>query len=301
VGKALTMGSLFIGFFQSLQVISRFRPDLVFGSGGYASAAVVLAAAMLGITIVLQEQNSVPGLTNRILASRAHSIYIGFERARRYFGNKAVVLHTGNPLRKEIVTPVSGDPLASFGLSAGHSVLLVFGGSQGAHRLNKAAAEYLLSHDEIQGIIQTGERDYEWVREQLRDLGDRVHIAPYISDMNLAYRASTVALARAGALSVSELAAVGLPAILVPYPYAADDHQRYNAEVLTSAGGAVMIEDSDLDGDTLAAALDRLFSGSGEELKSMRSALERIAQVKADEMICDDIGSILDRRAEADA
>ncbi len=298
-GKVLTMASLLVGFFQSLQVILRFRPDLVFGSGGYASAAVVMAASMLRITIVLQEQNSIPGLTNRLFASRASRIYIGFERARDYFKKGDSVIHTGNPLRKEIVAPVADDPSDLFGLSPGSPVLLVFGGSQGAHRLNRAAAEYLASHDDIQGIIQTGDRDYEWVKKQLSDLGGRVHITPYISDMNLAYRASTVALARAGALSVSELAAVGLPAVLAPYPFAADDHQRFNAGVLVDAGGAVMIENGDLNGETLGGILDRLFDSSGERLQTMKRALEKVALKNADEMICNDIGSILDPNSDA--
>lgn len=298
-GKVLTMASLLVGFFQSLRVISRFRPDLVFGSGGYASAAVVLAASMLRITIVLQEQNSIPGMTNRLLSSRARRIYVGFERARKYFKNKTRVIHTGNPLRKEIVATVTGDPEAAFGLEPDRPVLLVFGGSQGASRLNRAAAEYLSSRDDIQGIIQTGEKDYEWVKEQLRHLGGRVHVAPYISDMNLAYRASTAALARAGALSVSELAAVGLPAVLVPYPFAADDHQRFNAEVLVEAGGAVMIENDDLDGEVLGGVLDRFFTGSGERLEAMRKALEVVALKNADEVICDDIGTILSLDSDA--
>lgn len=292
-GKVLTMASLLVGFFQSLQIISRFRPDLVFGSGGYASAAVVLAASMRGITIVLQEQNSIPGLTNRLLASKATRIYIGFERARGYFKKKAGVIHTGNPLRKEIVATVDDDATAAFGLVPGRPVLLVFGGSQGAHRLNEAAVEYLSGRDDVQGIIQTGEKDYGWVKEQLGRSGGRVHVAPYISDMNLAYRASTAALARAGALSVSELAAVCLPAVLVPYPFAADDHQRFNAQVLVDAGGAVMIENDDLDGDALGGVLDPLFAGSGEELEVMKRALETVALRNADEVICDDIGCVL--------
>ena len=234
-----------------------------------------------------------------MFASRARRIYTGFERAREYFKKRDSVIHTGNPLRKEIVATVADDHAALFGLSHGSPVLLVFGGSQGAHRLNRAAVEYLASHDDIQGIIQTGERDYKWVKKQLSNLGGRVHITPYISDMNLAYRASTAALARAGALSVSELAAVGLPAVLAPYPFAADDHQRFNAELLVDAGGAVMIENGDLNGETLGGILDRLFGSSGERLQTMKRALERVAMKNADKMICDDIGSILDLNSDA--
>jgi UDP-N-acetylglucosamine--N-acetylmuramyl-(pentapeptide) pyrophosphoryl-undecaprenol N-acetylglucosamine transferase len=292
-GKALTLGGLLIGFIQSLRVIHRFKPDLVFGSGGYASAPVVLAASIRRITIVLQEQNSIPGLTNRLLASKASRIYIGFERARQRFGKRVDVLYTGNPLREQIIAEGEGDARRAFGLDAARPVLLVFGGSQGAHRLNGAAAEYLSDRDEIQGIIQTGERDYDRVKERLGPLGARVHVAPYISDMNLAYRAATVALARAGALSVSELAAVGLPSVLVPYPYAADDHQRFNAEVLSRAGGALIIDDEDLDGSSLGAVLDPLLCGSGERLGAMRAALGNVARKDACRVICDDIVSLL--------
>ena len=298
-GNVLTMASLLVGFFQSLQVISRFKPDLVFGSGGYASAAVVMAASMLGITIVLQEQNSIPGLTNRLLASRARRIYTGFERAREHFKNGDRVVHTGNPLRKEIVAAVTDDPFAVFGLEPGHPVLLVFGGSQGARKLNEAAVEYLEMRDDVQAIIQTGDGDYEWVKERLNRLDAKVHVAPYISNMNLAYRASTAALARAGALSVSELAAVGLPAVLVPYPFAADDHQRFNAEVLVDAGGAVMIQNCDLNGEALGRVLDQFFFGYGERLDAMRRALEAVALRNADEVICDDIDSLLGREDRA--
>ena len=293
LGKGLTMASLLVGFFQAMRIISGFKPDLVFGSGGYASAAVVLAASLLGCTIVLQEQNSIPGLTNRLLASRARRIYIGFERARAYLEGKAEIVHTGNPLRREIVGMEGADPFATFGLEKGAPVLLVFGGSQGAHRLNEAAVDYLLSRERVQAIIQTGDRDYRRIEERAAPLGARVHVAPYISNMNLAYRAASVALARAGALSVSELAAVGLPAVLVPYPFAADDHQRYNAELLADAGGAVVIDDGELDGERLGGAIDALLEGSGTRLAEMRLALERVGRRDAAAAICDDMISLV--------
>jgi UDP-N-acetylglucosamine--N-acetylmuramyl-(pentapeptide) pyrophosphoryl-undecaprenol N-acetylglucosamine transferase len=280
--------SIAVGFFQSLALLGRFGPDVVFGAGGYASAAVVLAASCLRRKIVIQEQNSIPGLTNRLLARRARRIYLGFEKAAGYFGAHKGLVVTGNPLRAEILSPGRVDVHAEFGIEAGGPVLLVFGGSQGARALNRAAADYLLAHPGLSAIIQTGDRDYPWMREKLAAVAGRVCVRPYFESMHRAYAAATVCLARAGALTVSELAAAGVPSILVPYPHAADDHQSYNASFLVEAGGAVVIRDSDLDGDSLAAALDPLLADPAK-LAAMRSGLERSARRDAAQVIAADI------------
>jgi UDP-N-acetylglucosamine--N-acetylmuramyl-(pentapeptide) pyrophosphoryl-undecaprenol N-acetylglucosamine transferase len=292
-GKILTIAALLIGLIQSMRIVRSFKPDLVFGTGGYASAAVVLAASALRRPVVLQEQNSIPGLANRLLAPKASRIYLGFERAAERFNRCRGVVYTGNPLRESIVRSRNAEPHAAFGLEREAPVLLVFGGSQGASRLNRAAVEYLEGSADMQAIIQTGIKDFEWVKERLKRAGTRVFVSPYIADIDLAYRAATVALARAGALSVSELAAVGLPAILVPYPFAADDHQRSNAEVLVEAGGALLIEDRELDGASLSRGIGDLLGCGRERLISMRSALGRIAKPDATAAICDDIASFI--------
>lgn len=291
-GAVLTLASLAVGFFQALRLLLGFKPDLVFGSGGYASAAVVFAAGVLRYRVVLQEQNSIPGLTNRMLASRAKRIYLGFERALHHFKGHPGLIVTGNPLRHALLEEGVMVSRTEFGLEERGPVLLVFGGSQGAHTLNRAAVEYLVKNREIQGILQTGKRDYDWVMSRLGGEGGRVFISPYIDDINLAYRVADVALARAGALSVCELAAVGLPAILVPYPYAADDHQVFNASTLVEAGGAVLIEDSDLDAETLGNALGTLL-GNPERLPDMRKAMLSVARRDAASRIADDIVSLL--------
>jgi UDP-N-acetylglucosamine--N-acetylmuramyl-(pentapeptide) pyrophosphoryl-undecaprenol N-acetylglucosamine transferase len=280
--------SIAAGFFHSLGILSRFRPDVVFGSGGYASAAVVLAASFLRMKIVLQEQNSIPGLTNRILARGARRIYLGFATAKAFFGNHRGLLVTGNPLRRDVVAPPRGDARAEFGLAPGSPVLLVFGGSQGARTLNEAAVGYLLEHPGVQGIIQTGEQDYERVMERLGSGATRCFVKPYIGAMHRAYAAADVALARAGALSVSELAAVALPSVLVPYPHAADDHQRSNASFLAEAGGAIIVEDAKLNAGTLAAVIDPLLADRSR-LSAMRRSLETIARKDAAKLIADDM------------
>jgi UDP-N-acetylglucosamine--N-acetylmuramyl-(pentapeptide) pyrophosphoryl-undecaprenol N-acetylglucosamine transferase len=292
VGKALTMLGLSVGVAQAIHILSRFKPDLVFGAGGYASAAVVIAASLLRKRIVLQEQNSIPGLTNRKLASRAERIYLGFEKALEYLGGRNHVMVTGNPLRRQILSEPEEDPRGAFGLAPDRPVLLVFGGSQGARRLNRAAVEYFLAEPGMQGIIQTGSADHGWVGERLRAAAGRVYAAPYIERIDLAYRAADAALARAGALSVSELAAVGLPAILVPYPFAADNHQHYNAEALVETGGAVMIADGDLSPSTLAEALGGML-GDPERLAAMKRALLESAPRDPAGAIADDIESLV--------
>ncbi len=295
-GKMLTIAALLIGLVQSMKIVRSFKPDLVFGTGGYASAAVVLAASALRRPVVLQEQNSIPGLANRLLAPKASRIYLGFESAGERFGGRGGIVYTGNPLRESIVHPRNDEPHAAFGLDRETPVLLVFGGSQGASRLNRAAVEYLEGSPGMQAIIQTGIKDFEWVKERVERTGARAFVSPYIADIDLAYRAATVALARAGALSVSELAAVGLPAILVPYPFAADDHQRSNAEVLVETGGALLIEDRELDGASLSRRIDSILAGGPEGLESMKSALGRISRPEATAVICDDIEAFIGKR-----
>ena len=276
------------GFFQALGIVSRFRPRIVFGAGGYASAAAVLAASFLGKTIVIQEQNSIPGLTNRLLARFAKRVYLGFEKAGAHFASHRGILVTGNPLRAGVVAASPAEARGEFGLADDRPVLLVFGGSQGARTLNRAAVDYLAARPRVQAIVQTGEQDYAWVAERAAALGNRVHAAPYIAAMHRAYGAADVVLARAGALSVSEIAAVGIPAVLVPYPFAADDHQRHNAAVLADAGGAVVVADAELTGDRLAAVLDPLLADPAR-LAAMRRALGVVARRDAARTIATDM------------
>ncbi len=277
-----------VGFFQSLALLGRFKPDVVYGSGGYASAAVVLAASCLRKRIVIQEQNSIPGLTNRLLARHARKIYLGFENAAAYFKKHPGLVVTGNPLRASILVLGRSDARADFGIEGEGPLLLVFGGSQGARTLNRAAAEYLLARPNVRGIVQTGEQDFPWVRERLAGVSSRVCARPYLEAMDRAYAAATVCLARAGALTVSELAAAAVPAILVPYPHAADDHQSYNASHLADAGGAIVLRDADLNADSLAAALDPLLADPAR-LAAMRRALERAARKDAVKTIAADV------------
>ncbi|MBN1164227.1 MAG: undecaprenyldiphospho-muramoylpentapeptide beta-N-acetylglucosaminyltransferase [Candidatus Krumholzibacteriota bacterium] len=288
IGQAITLACMLVGMAQAVLILSRFKPDLVFGAGGYASAAVVATAFLLRKKIVMQEQNSIPGLTNRRLAFCASRIYLGFKTGERYLKDHPGIEVTGNPIRRAVIEKGENDPHAEFGLSTARPVLLVFGGSQGALNLNRAAVEYFLSHEDIQGIIQTGEAHYQWVNEKLKSLGGRVFVSAYLTRIYDAYRAADMALARAGAMSVSELAAVGLPALLVPYPHAADDHQVHNAAQLVECGGAIQIEDAKLNGRSLQEALDPIIRDPGR-LERMSRALDSLGGKDAAAVIAADM------------
>jgi len=226
-------------------------PAVVLGVGGYASVAGVLAARLAGVPTILQEQNALPGLANRLLGRVARHVCVGFAAAASYFP-AAAVEHTGNPIRAAVLAA----PAQPRGESCG---LLAFGGSQGARRINQAmvgAVPRLMARGTRLGVRhQTGASDVEVTRAAYGAAGVVADVRAFIDDMGAAYAAAHVVVARAGAMSCAEVAARGLPAVLVPYPYAAGDHQRRNADAVVGAGAAVMILDRDLDGERLAAAL----------------------------------------------
>jgi UDP-N-acetylglucosamine--N-acetylmuramyl-(pentapeptide) pyrophosphoryl-undecaprenol N-acetylglucosamine transferase len=230
--------------------------------------AAVLAARLRGTPTILREQNAFPGVANRWLGRVARRVCVGFAEAARFFPAGRAV-HTGNPIRGRLL---SGAPRAG-GAPTG---LLVFGGSQGAHRLNEATLEAAriigATAATIAIVHQTGREDVERVRGGYAALGLAARVEPFIADMGAVYAAADVALSRAGAMSCAELTAVGLPAILVPYPFAADDHQRRNAEVLVAGGAAEMILDRELTGARLAAALVPLLEDAARRARMAAAA-----------------------------
>lgn len=266
VGGALVAawGTLHAG-----RLVRRLRPRLVVGVGGYASVAAVLAARLARLPIVLLEQNAVPGAANRLLGRLATSVCLGFEEAAPYFPVGRTV-YTGNPVRPQVLAAPPASPRQRPGL-------LVFGGSQGARRLNDAvlAALALLGPraQRIDIVHQSGAADHARVAEGYRTLGIAARVETFIDDMGAAYRAADLVVSRAGAMSCAELTALGVPAILVPYPWAADDHQRRNAEVLVQAGAARLLLDRDCDGPHVATLLGTLL-----EDEATRAAMARAAR-----------------------
>lgn len=267
--------------FRSLGILRRFRPDCVVGVGGYASGPLLLAAKLRGIRSAVMEQNLRPGLTNRVLGKIADRVFTAYEGSARWFPRGRVV-ETGNPVRWRTLPQV--DKGAKF-------TLLVFGGSQGARRVNQCAVEMLKSLRGMEGelgvIHQTGAADLEWVRAAYRELPFEAEVLPFIEKMDEAYARADLVLCRAGAATIAELTVFGKPAILVPYPYAAYDHQRLNAEALRDRGAAEMILDRELEGENLAA-LVRDFYRDRARLSSMARAAGRLGRPEAAEKIVDE-------------
>jgi UDP-N-acetylglucosamine--N-acetylmuramyl-(pentapeptide) pyrophosphoryl-undecaprenol N-acetylglucosamine transferase len=235
----------------------------------------------------IQEQNVMPGMTNRILKWFSHRIFVSFEEARKHFPEKKAVL-TGNPIRKEFLATLrEGKGKRT---NRDRFTLLVFGGSAGAHRINRAMIEAL---GDLQGmksslkiIHQTGKEDLAFVSGGYREKGFEALVKPFFEDLALSYQISDLVICRSGASTVAELAVCGKAAILVPYPYAAHDHQLINAKKLVDVGAARMILDQELNGTIIAQTILHLH-GHPEERARMEEAIQRLARPRAAEEIVD--------------
>jgi len=253
-----TMLTIPMGIADSVRIIKGFRPDAALGVGGYASFPALVAARLMGVPVVIQEQNAYPGLTNRTLGRFASAVALGFREAGGFFP-AGRARHTGNPIRAGLLSADRAKALTDFGMEDGRTTVLVFGGSGGAHRINKAVAEVLPYLKEftrgVQFIHQTGEKDLDMVNDAYKNAGFTATVLPFIYDMAGAYACADLALCRSGALTLAELTVLGKPALLIPYPYAANNHQEVNARALEKAGAARVILDSEASGERLAGEL----------------------------------------------
>lgn len=276
---------------RAMRLLRSIRPDGVIGSGSYSSAPVVMAARILGIKTAILEQNALPGLTNRLLGKVVDRVYIAFGQAKGFFPPGRTIL-AGNPVRREII---NGAEAPSKGKDKRFSIL-VFGGSQGAKAINAAfldATEYLTDiWPSLRVVHQAGEEGYKDVQEAYRRKNLKVELHRFIDDMASAYRTSDLVVCRAGATSIAEITALGIAPILIPYPFAADDHQTVNARCLEEAGAAVMIRQDRLTGSTLAEAIRRLYEDAAG-LKQMREKVKTFGRPGAGETIANNFLKIL--------
>ena len=250
-----------VGFFQSLWVVARERPDVVLGTGGYVSGPVAFATWMLGRPLILQEQNSIPGVANRWLSRIADEVHLSFVEARSHFVRKDHLKVSGNPVRAHILSGDRAAGLAEFGLVAGRPTVFVFGGSRGAHRINEAALDAmrrLKGRVDVQFILQTGREDADWASKIVDAEQLPARVVAFLQRIHMAYAAADLVVCRSGAMTLAEIAVVGTPAILIPYPHAADDHQVVNASNLVDRGAASMILDRELTGERLAREIAHL-------------------------------------------
>ncbi|PIR21366.1 MAG: undecaprenyldiphospho-muramoylpentapeptide beta-N-acetylglucosaminyltransferase [Deltaproteobacteria bacterium CG11_big_fil_rev_8_21_14_0_20_47_16] len=274
----LTMVS---GVAKARILLKRLKPDLVIGVGGYASAAAGVAAVSMGVPLVIHEQNSIPGLTNRLLGRIAKKVFITFPQAANYFSPSKVV-PVGNPVRQQVLADIMKTTSDS---TSSEFVVFVFGGSQGARSLNQAmlaALPYLKTLSRpLRVVHQVGSQaDEKAIANVYRQAGVNAEVHQFIHDMGHYYRQADVVVARSGAGTLAELALVGKPAILVPYPFASDNHQEANAQAYVSEGAARLIPDQELDGPRLAGELKGLLEDHLSR-KAMGTCMKQMATPNA--------------------
>lgn len=232
---------------KASSVVKNFKPDVAVGVGGYASGPVLQRAAKNGVPCLVQEQNSYPGVTNKILAKDAKKICVAYPNMERFFPQEKIIM-TGNPVRQSLLAPVDrAEALKAFGLEEGKPVVLVIGGSLGARSINQGILATLNDlPDDVQLLWQTGKIYYDGIKAELdKNPRSNVHASDFIKRMDLAFGIADIVISRAGASSISELALLGKSSILVPSPNVSEDHQTKNALALVNENAALMVKDAD--------------------------------------------------------
>jgi len=278
---------LAVSLVQSLVLLLRHRPDAVVGTGGYVCGPVVYIAQKLKIPTLVQEQNGVPGETTRLLAPHATEVHVSFDSTKDLLRRKDNVRISGTPVREAIGQVKRSDGAAEFGLNPGAKTLLVFGGSAGAASINRAltpALAELVSRD-VQIIWQTGQQEFHAVSALAIGYESKVVVRRFIDRIEMAYAACDLAVCRAGASSLAELTCAGLPSVLVPYPYAAADHQTKNAETMQGAGASVLVPDS-LAQSRLAETVLALLFDAGK-LQTMAQHTRALGKPEATRVLAD--------------
>lgn len=279
---------------KAKSILKKFKPQVVVGVGGYASGPTLKAATMLGIPTLVQEQNSFPGKTNKLLAKNVNRLCTAYEGLERFFPKEKIVL-TGNPVRSEMVK-IEGkreEAFTYYGLDPQKPTVLVIGGSLGARTLNQSMMNHyeLLKEKDVQVLWQSGKLYFEGLKEQLSGMETQgIKLVQFIDRMDLAYAMADVIISRAGAISVSELCLIGKPVILVPSPNVAEDHQTHNAMALVKKDAAILVKDVEAKDELIPQALDLL--NDQEKRSKLSGEIVKLAKPQATEHIVDELEKI---------
>jgi UDP-N-acetylglucosamine--N-acetylmuramyl-(pentapeptide) pyrophosphoryl-undecaprenol N-acetylglucosamine transferase len=287
-----------VALWEAAGIIRRFKPDLVFGVGGYVTGPVILAARLLGVTTCIHEQNSIPGLANKLLGYIANKIFVSLPGSEKYFPASKTIL-SGNPVRNTILK-VSREAKPESGQES--STLLILGGSQGARRLNSLmleAAENILSKLSPPPFIihQTGGHDKDHVQRKYVELGLNARVQDFFSDMAEIYSQADLIISRAGATTLAELTVFHKPVILIPFPFAADNHQEINGQYLVEAGAGLMFRQADLTGDKLGMEIKRVLEDK-KLLAEMADNSGKVARPEATDTIINACMKLLKNRLD---
>jgi UDP-N-acetylglucosamine--N-acetylmuramyl-(pentapeptide) pyrophosphoryl-undecaprenol N-acetylglucosamine transferase len=273
---------LVVSLVQSIFINLKFRPSVAIGTGGYVAGPAIWGSSLVGAKIILIEQNSYPGVTTKLLQNHADEIHLSYEDSKKYFRNERKLHMTGNPVRENLVRMNKSDAQQKFGLNPKKKTLLILGGSLGASSVNTAIEANLknLTNKDIQLIWQTGKAYYEKYKDMS---SETVWISAFIENMNEAYSACDIVLARSGATTIAELLFLGVPAILVPSPNVAENHQYFNARSLVNKGAAVLLEDKKLNENLVEEVLANLLDDS--RLSEMSRVAKQLSRPDATSVI----------------
>jgi len=284
----ITVKELFLGICEARKIIRQFKPDIVIGTGGYVCGPVVFVASMMKIPTLIHEQNAFPGITNRILSRFVDAVAISFKESERYFKSKEKLVYTGNPVRQEILKADRVSAREKLGKDLKKPLVVVVGGSLGAERINNTIVEMLKKRTgqySFNMIFATGNGQYDRVKQLLQGVKTpNVDIVPYIYDAANVYAAADLIVCRAGAITCSELTALGVPAIMIPSPNVVANHQEYNARALEKNGAAVVILEKDLSEELLYNQIENLLKDR-KQLRKMSENSKKSGITNATEKI----------------
>ncbi|WP_369752514.1 undecaprenyldiphospho-muramoylpentapeptide beta-N-acetylglucosaminyltransferase [Flavobacterium sp. WC2409] len=276
---------------KSRMILKDFKPDVVIGTGGFASGPLLHVANTMGIPTVIQEQNSYPGITNKLLSKKASAICVAYENLERFFPKEKMVF-TGNPVRQDLIDIESkrGDAIEYFNLDPNKKTLLVLGGSLGARRMNQLIEKELdkIVSQNVQIIWQCGKLYYEDYKKYNTE---NVQVVSFIERMDFVYAAADIIISRAGASSVSELCIVGKPVLFIPSPNVAEDHQTKNAKAIVDKKGALLLKESDLDSQ-FSLVFEALLKDEGKQ-KQLSENIKQLAMPEATKQIADEIVKLI--------
>lgn len=279
-------------------IIKRFKPHVAIGTGGYASGPLLYMASRKRIPTLILEQNSYPGITNKLLGNRVNKICVAYEGMEKYFSEQKITI-TGSPIRKEILDlkPTQAEGLSHFGLHGSKPTLLVIGGSQGAHRVNLTIADHLddILSEQIQMIWQTGKYSFEMAEKARSESkhSKQIKVVDFISKMDMAYAAADLVISRAGAIAIAEIVAVKKPSIFIPLPSAAEDHQTKNAMTLVKGHAALMVKENELD-EKLPDTIRSMIKSKQERLIMLQN-LKRFEHPDATSAIVDEVLKLIEK------
>lgn len=291
---------------EAKEIIKEFNPDILIGTGGYICVPTVIAAKKLGIPVILHESNAFPGIAVKLFKNKADKILVGFKDAKERLDNKENVIVTGNPIKIKKIDYTESQKekiKTDLGLALDKPVVLVFGGSQGAQSINRSFIEIIVNkkNKNYQIMWAAGPEQYEKIKEKLNEINidinniENAKIVPYIYNMEEVMNISDLVVCRSGAMTITEVSVVGKPAIFIPFPFATENHQEYNARVLEKVGAAKIILDKDINSELLGNTINKIIKNK-KSLEEMGKNAEKVAIPNVEENIYKEIKEVIENK-----